>query len=95
MVHKIFVFHRRGFPMLPNFVSKKFKKDSETLSFNKAFHFHSLRHTIATWLVQSGANIYQVQKLLGHSSVKTIEIYSHLVASELHSTVNRINLPLN
>jgi len=62
---------------------------------NQKLQFHSLRHTFATWLVQDGVSIYEVQKLLGHSSVKVTEVYSHLAASELHSAVNRISLPLN
>jgi site-specific recombinase XerD len=62
---------------------------------NDKLHFHSLRHTFASWLVQDGVNIYEVQKLLGHSSVKVTEVYSHLAASELRSAVNRISLPLN
>jgi site-specific recombinase XerD len=52
-----------------------------------------LRHTFATWLVQNGASIYEVQKLLGHSDIKTTQIYAHLMASELHTTVNRISFP--
>jgi site-specific recombinase XerD len=41
-------------------------------------HFHSVRHSFASWLVQGGATLYEVQKLLGHSSSKVTEIYSHL-----------------
>jgi len=58
-------------------------------------HFHSLRHTFASWLVQSGATLYEVQKLLGHSSSRVTEIYSHLQPEQMHRTVDRISLPLN
>ena len=40
--------------------------------------FHSLRHTFASWLVQRGTPIYEVAKLLGHSTVRMTERYSHL-----------------
>jgi len=40
--------------------------------------FHSPRHTFASWLVQGGASLYEVQGLLGHSSAKVTEIYNHL-----------------
>lgn len=62
---------------------------------NSRLRFHSLRHTFATWLTQSGVPIHEVQKLLGHSSVRVTEIYSHLVAGELHTAVNKIKLTLN
>lgn len=63
--------------------------------FKRQNTFHSLRHSFASWLVQDGVSIYEVQKLLGHSSVKVTEIYSHLVASELHKSVNKILFNLN
>jgi integrase len=87
-----FVFHRKGYPLRVCYISHKFKEYVRLLNLNEAIHFHSLRHTFATWLVQNGVNLYEVQKLLGHSSIKVTEIYSHLVASELHTAVNKISL---
>ena len=58
-------------------------------------HFHSLRHTFASWLVQDGVSIYAVKELLGHSNVRTTEVYSHLTGSVLHAEVNRISISLN
>jgi len=58
-------------------------------------HFHSFRHTFATWLVQEGVSIYELQKLLGHRSISVTQIHSHLAASELHSAVNKISVSLN
>jgi integrase len=87
-----FVFLRKGHKMQHSYVSHKFKAYVRLLGIPENIHFHSLRHTFATWLVQGGVNIYEVQKLLGHSSVKVTEVYSHLAASELHSSVNRIDI---
>jgi site-specific recombinase XerD len=43
------------------------------------FHFHCLRHTYATTLVTAGANVKEVQELLGHSDIKiTLNTYSHV-----------------
>jgi site-specific recombinase XerD len=42
--------------------------------------FHSLRHTHASRLLESGADIYRVKELLGHASVTTTERYSHITA---------------
>ena len=58
-------------------------------------HFHSLRHTFASWLVQDGVSIYAVKELLGHSNVRTTEVYSHLTGSVLHAEVNKIVIALN
>ena len=90
-----YVFHRKGFPLAQSYVQHKFKKYVRLLNLDENLHFHSLRHTFATWLTQSGVSIYEVQKLLGHSSVRMTEVYSHLAAAELHSAVNKIELTLN
>jgi integrase len=49
--------------------------------------FHSLRHTHASRLLESGADIYRVKELLGHSAVATTERYSHITADRLRSAV--------
>ena len=59
--------------------------------------FHTARHTNATLLIYNGVNITTVQKLLGHKSVKTTQIYTNVmdatIISDLeknHSSVHRI-----
>ncbi len=90
-----YVFAVGGQKISERWLTRKFKRYVRRLGLNNKLHFHSLRHSFATWLMQDGASIYEVQKLLGHSSIRTTEIYSHLASEELHRTVDRIVLPLN
>ena len=53
------------------------------------FHFHCLRHTYASTLVLNGANIKDVQSLLGHSDIKiTLNTYSHVTEKSRKKAVN-------
>ncbi|HEX6215283.1 MAG TPA: site-specific integrase [Vicinamibacterales bacterium] len=51
---------------------------------------HDLRHTMASWLIQSGADLLHIRDMLGHSSVKVTERYAHLKAKHLAKAVGRI-----
>jgi integrase len=53
--------------------------------------FHSLRHTYATQLLKRGASLMTVSKLLGHTSIKTTQIYAHVVESTKRREVEALN----
>jgi len=46
-------------------------------------HIHDLRHTFASMAVSSGADLYAVQRLLGHSDISMTQRYAHLAADDL------------
>ena len=53
--------------------------------------FHALRHTYATALFEKGVNIVTVSKLLGHSTIKTTEIYTHVLENVKKEEVQVLN----
>lgn len=75
----------------PEFVSKKFKKYIRKAGLGEQFTFHSLRHSFASFLVQKGVSLYIVSKLLGHSDLKTTEIYAHLAPETFLDVVNLLS----
>jgi site-specific recombinase XerD len=89
------VFHHNGTRMTKDYISKKFKRFVLQAGLNGRLHFHSLRHSFASLLVQKGVSIYEVQKLLGHSTIAVTQIYSHLQPEQLHNTVNKLNISFN
>ena len=89
------IFSLNGKKVFDSTITHKFKVCVRKSKLNPKLHFHSLRHTFASWLVQDGVSLYEVQKLLGHSNVAVTQVYSHLQPETLHPTVNRISIPLN
>jgi len=59
-----------------------------------ALRTHDLRHSFASFLVNQGRSLYEVQKLLGHTSQKTTERYSHLSDSSLPDAIGKMSLLL-
>ena len=60
-------------------VNKDLNALAKLAKMDKRISFHTARHTNATLLIYSGANITTVQKLLGHKSVKTTQVYANIM----------------
>ena len=62
---------------------KVFNKALKKAKINKRATLHTLRHSFATHLLESGVSIAHIQKLLVHSNIKTTVIYAHIVKDSL------------
>lgn len=70
-------------PMTPRSVQRMVKKYATAAGVTKNITPHVLRHSFATDLLRSGADIRAVQTLLGHSSITTTQIYTHVTDQHL------------
>ena len=82
----VFLNHR-GTKLSRVYVFMIIKKAVESAGIRKTVSPHSLRHSFATELVQNGADLRAVQEMLGHSSITTTEIYTHISRSYLRKTI--------
>lgn len=86
-----FVFGKgNGIRYTTDAVSKAFKKAVRKAGLSEDIHFHTLRHSFASNLVQKGVPLYSVKELLGHSSIQMTEIYSHLKLDDLRDAVGKL-----
>ena len=87
-----FVFSYHDHKLMASWVTHKLKRHIRTLGLNDKLHFHSLRHSTGSWLAQRGISIYQISRLLGHSTVHTTEtFYAHLEPSSLREAVGMLS----
>lgn len=81
----------RGKKLNREMVFQIVKSIAETAGVDKEISPHSLRHSFATHLIQGGADLRAVQDMLGHESITTTELYTHLDRQYLRETVALLN----
>jgi integrase/recombinase XerD len=87
-----YVFQKiKGVKLNQECVSKDFKKAVKKSNLNERIHFHTLRHSFASNLVQKGASIYVVKELMGHDNISTTQIYSHLRKENLIDAIRLLD----
>ncbi|NCD71976.1 site-specific tyrosine recombinase XerD [Mucilaginibacter agri] len=79
--------NRRGTRLSRVYIFMLIKDLAEVIGLKKKISPHTFRHSFATHLVEGGADLRAVQEMLGHESITTTEIYTHLDRDYLKSTI--------
>lgn len=83
----ILFLNSRGANMSRVIVFLIIKELTDRAGVNKKISPHTFRHSFATHLLQNGADLRYIQEMLGHSSITTTEIYTHLKTEELRDVI--------
>lgn len=86
--------NRRGARLTRAMIFEIVKNLTETAGIRKNVSPHTFRHSFATHLLENGANLRAIQQLLGHESITTTELYTHIDVSMLRNTIMEFH-PLN
>ena len=81
--------NQRGQTISVRGVRKIINQYIRTNNFPKNISPHSLRHTFATHMLNNGADLMAIKDLLGHSSLSSTQIYTHLQPKKLKKTYNK------
>ncbi|MBP9098690.1 MAG: site-specific tyrosine recombinase XerD [Ferruginibacter sp.] len=87
----ILFLNRRGSRLSRVMIFLFLKALAKKAGINKNISPHTLRHSFATHLVEGGADLRAVQEMLGHSSITTTEIYTHLDREYLRNTLQQFH----
>ncbi len=90
--HTALFINRHGSPVRPQSIRLMLRSIARDAGLSRRITPHMLRHTAATLLIETGVDIRFVQRLLGHSSIATTEIYTHVSDEALKATLARANV---
>lgn len=79
--------NRRGRKLTRQYVFLAIKTAAQQAEIKKNIHPHILRHSFASALIQGGANLIVVKEMMGHASIVSTEIYTHLDTIHLRETL--------
>jgi integrase/recombinase XerD len=82
-----FLVNSRGGAASPQYIRRLVRELGESAALTRRVTPHMFRHSVATYLLEEGVDIRYVQRLLGHRSIVTTEIYTHVADAALKSRV--------
>ena len=82
-----FLINSRGGAASPQYIRRLIRQLGENAAVTRRVTPHMFRHSVATYLLEEGVDIRYVQRLLGHRSIVTTEIYTHVADAALKSRV--------
>jgi len=91
-VHWLFPGQNPRRPLTRAAVHKFFKKAVRKAGIVKPITVHGIRHSFATQLLESGVDIRKIQLLLGHRSLRSTQIYTHVARNDLNGTPSPLDL---
>lgn len=83
--------NRRGGRLSRVMIFYIIKEATKNAKIDKEVSPHTFRHSFATHLIEGGANLRAIQEMLGHSSITTTEVYTHLNNDYLKTTINQFH----
>jgi integrase len=84
-----------GAPFDVNHLYREFEKALNNAQIKEHFRFHDLRHTFASHFMMNGGNIYDLQKIMGHTSLEMTQRYAHLAPEHLLKAANVVSFGAN
>jgi integrase/recombinase XerD len=79
--------NRRGSHLTRVMILIMIKRQAEEAGIKKTISPHTLRHSFATVLLEGGADLRAIQAMLGHESIGTTEIYTHITTNQLRQEI--------
>ena len=83
--------NRRGKPLTRAMIFTIVKRLAVKAGIKKIISPHTFRHSFATHLLENGANLRAIQQMLGHESITTTEVYTHIDKTHLTTVMNQFH----